>query len=40
LTDIGPGKKKVEALDDLRAAVLFATETMVNLKLGEIAEDH
>jgi hypothetical protein len=40
LTSIGLGKTKAEALDDLRAAALFSSETMVDLKLREIEKGY
>ena len=39
LTSAGLGKTEAEALDDLRAAAHFGIETMVDLKLREIAKN-
>jgi len=39
LTSVGLGKTEAEALDDLRAAAHCGIETMVDLKLREIAKN-
>lgn len=40
LTAIGAGKTKKEALEDLRAAVHFGVDTLIDQKLDKIIKKH